>query len=103
MPRKVTPINETVDNEATAEIKEKSEVENLSRMLAEVLKYLSDDEVEVIDIEYLLNHTEGLKEWWEQYRENNRKEMEEEIKKSLSKLSLPVLEKLMEQIKDNQA
>lgn len=40
-------------------------------MLAAVLNYLSDEEVEEIDLEYLLNNTEGLREWWEQDCEKN--------------------------------
>lgn len=76
------------------------EVENLNRMLATVLNYLSDDEVEEIDIEYLLDNTEGLREWWDKYRERNRKNIEEEIKKSLNALSLEELERIREQIKE---
>lgn len=75
------------------------EVSKLNRMLASVLNYLSDDEVEEIDIEYLLANTEGLREWWDQYRENNKKLIEEEIKKSLGSLSLEELESIREQIK----
>jgi hypothetical protein len=77
----------------------KDEIENLNRLLGAVLNYLSDDEVEVIDIEYLLNNTEGLQEWWDQYRERNRKQIEEEIKKSLGELSIEELESLREKIK----
>ncbi|MBT2690607.1 hypothetical protein J7I93_20845 [Bacillus sp. ISL-47] len=80
--------------------KNKDELGNLNRMLAAVLEYLSDDEVEEIDIEYLLTHTEGLREWWDQYRENNKKQIEEEIKKSLGSLSLEELESIREQIKE---
>ena len=70
-------------------------------MLASVLNYLSDVEVEEIDIEYLLNNTEGLREWWEQYREKNRKQIEDEIKISLEKLPLEELESIREKIKEN--
>jgi hypothetical protein len=77
----------------------RDEIENLNRLLGAVLNYLSDDEVEVIDIEYLLNNTEGLQEWWDQYRERNRKQIEEEIKKSLGDLSIEELESLREKIK----
>jgi hypothetical protein len=77
------------------------EVANLNRMLAAVLNYLSDEEIEEIDIEYLLNNTDGLKEWWDQYREKNRKQIEEEIKKSLEQLPLEELESIREKIKGN--
>ncbi|MBN8203678.1 hypothetical protein [Bacillus sp. NTK034] len=79
--------------------KSENEVSKLNRMLAAVLNYLSDDEVEEIDIEYLLANTEGLREWWDRYRENNKKQIEEEIKKSLGSLSLEELESIREQIK----
>ncbi|RBP88382.1 hypothetical protein DFO70_1144 [Cytobacillus firmus] len=79
--------------------KSENEVSRLNRMLAAVLNYLSDDEVEEIDIEYLLANTEGLREWWDRYRENNKKQIEEEIKKSLGSLSLEELESIREQIK----
>jgi hypothetical protein len=108
MPRK--PAETTDENELETvepktngkeqKVDNKSEIENLNRMLAAVLLYLSDDEVEEIDIEYLLDHTEGLREWWEQYRERNKKQVEEEIKKSLGNLSLNELETILEQIKD---
>jgi hypothetical protein len=78
------------------------EIENLNRLLAAVLDYLSDDEVEVIDIEYLLENTEGLREWWNQYRERNRKKIEEEITRALGDLSIEELENLREKIKGNE-
>jgi hypothetical protein len=110
MPRKPAQTNEESDLE-TEEIEPKAkekepskdnkdEIENLNRMLAAVLLYLSDDEVEEIDIEFLLDNTEGLRDWWEQYRERNKKQVEEEIKKSLGNLSLSELETILEQIKD---
>jgi hypothetical protein len=107
MPRKPAQTNdenelETDELNATEkETKEnkKEEIQELNRMLAAVLIYLSDDEVEEIDIEYLLDHTEGLREWWEQYRERNKKQVEDEIKKSLGDLSLKELETILEQIK----
>ncbi|ALC90569.1 hypothetical protein AM500_12815 [Bacillus sp. FJAT-18017] len=77
------------------------EVAELTRMLAAVMEYISDDTLEVIDIEYLLDETEGLKDWWEHYQENNRKSIEEEIRNSLSDLSLDDLQKIREQIKKN--
>jgi len=77
MPRKPTPINELKNKNSTSKNEtdknnenntgEESEVENLSQMLASVLSYLSDEEIEEIDLEYLLNHTKGLREWWEHY------------------------------------
>jgi 5'-deoxynucleotidase YfbR-like HD superfamily hydrolase len=105
MPRKAAPsVNEDTDQETKdvlSEIEE-DEIAKLNRMLAATLNYLSDDEVEEIDIEYLLDHTEGLREWWNRYRESNRKEIEEEIKKSLGELSLKELEMIREQIKEKQ-
>lgn len=79
-----------------------TEIENLNRLLAAVLTYLSDDEVEEIDIEYLLTNTEGLRDWWEKYRESNRKLIEDEIKKSLGDLSLKELERIHEKIKEKE-
>ncbi|NHC38941.1 hypothetical protein G6549_03115 [Bacillus sp. MM2020_1] len=106
MPRKAAPIHEVPDTEENNLLpndqKKDEEIENLTHMLAAVLNYLSDDELEEIDIEYLLDDTEGLREWWEQYRESNRKQIEEEIKKSLSELSLKELEKIREKIKEKQ-
>jgi hypothetical protein len=108
MPRKQAQTSEETEletDEPKATEKEtkdntKDEIQNLNRMLAAVLIYLSDDEVEEIDIEYLLDNTEGLREWWEQYRESNKKQVEEEIKKSLGDLSLKELETILEQIKE---
>ena len=106
MPRKAVPINDVTGEEtsdlASNKEKKNGEIGNLKRMLAAVLHYLSDDEVEEIDIEYLLDHTEGLRAWWNHYRESNRKNIEEEIKQSLSELSLKELERIREQIKDKQ-
>ena len=106
MPRKAAPINEVPDTEENDLLpndqKKDEEIDNLTHMLAAVLNYLSDDELEEIDIEYLLDDTEGLREWWEQYRESNRKQIEEEIKKSLGELSLKELEKIREKIKEKQ-
>lgn len=109
MPRKAAPVVEVTDtdeevetNEAQLPNNEKNDAEitDLNRMLATVLNYLSDEEVEEIDIEYLLNNTEGLRDWWDRYRESNRQQIEEEIKQSLSELSLTELEKIREQIKE---
>ena len=98
MPRKsATTAAEESDLE-TNNLNE-NKMNDLNRMLAAVLNYLSDDEIEEIDIEYLFEHTEGLREWWDQYRESNRKLMEQEIKKSLSELSLEELESIHEKIK----
>jgi hypothetical protein len=104
MPRKATPINEESEKETSVSYNEKIQdvVGNLNRMLAAVLEYLSDDEIKEIDIEYLLDNKEGLQQWWDQYRESNRKQLEEEIKKSLGELSLKELERIREQIKDKQ-
>lgn len=108
MPRKSAVINENTEKQRGEEVpledgdeetKEKAEIQNLNRLLAAVLNYLSDDEVEVIDIEYLLQNTEGLQEWWDQYKEKNRKNIEEEIKKSLGNLSMEELESIREKIK----
>ncbi|MBN6885920.1 hypothetical protein ACUXCC_001308 [Cytobacillus horneckiae] len=82
----------------TAELK--AENEHLNYMLASVVTYLADEEVEEIDLEYLLVHTEGLREWWDKYRERNKKKIEEEIKSSLSDLSLEELESIREKIKE---
>lgn len=109
MPRKAAPVIEVMDTDEEAELQEEqlanneksdAEIADLNRMLATVLNYLSDDEVEEIDIEYLLNNTEGLRDWWDRYRESNRQLIEEEIKQSLSELTLTELEKIREQIKD---
>lgn len=104
MPRKVAANNEVTEEEMKEDLpnndKKLDEISNLNRLLAAVLNYLSDDEVEVIDIEDLLNNTEGLQEWWDKYRESNRKQIELEIKQSLSDLSLKELESIREQIKE---
>lgn len=98
MPRKpALPAEE--QNVGMGQQEEESQLENVSRLLAAVLTYLSDDEVEVIDIDYLLTHTEGLREWWDMYREKNRELIEEEIKNSLGGLSLEELERIREKIK----
>ncbi len=109
MPRKAAPVVEVTDTDEEVELHEEqlpnnekndAEISDLNRMLATVLNYLSDEEVEEIDIEYLLNNTEGLRDWWDSYRESNRQQIEEEIKQSLSELSLTELEKIREQIKE---
>ncbi|MFP3722547.1 hypothetical protein SFC57_10835 [Niallia circulans] len=102
MPRKDVEISEEVEKEPTNMKKKEGEEDKLNRMLAAVLEYISDDEVEEIDIEYILDQTEGLRDWWNQYREKNRKRMEKEIKESLGELSLEELEKIREQIKAKQ-
>jgi hypothetical protein len=99
--RKATPINEKADKEINDLLPNKNdEKSNLIRLLVAVLSYLSDDEVEEIDIDYLFDNTEGLREWWDQYRESNRKKIEEEIKKSLGELSLKDLESIHEKINE---
>lgn len=106
LPRKPAAITEVQENEMEemepVVNNKKDEIENLNRLLAAVLDYLSDDEVEVIDIEYLLENTEGLREWWNQYRERNRKKIEEEITKALGDLSIEELENLREKITGNE-
>lgn len=105
MARKVVPISEESEKESddqNSNSKEDiDEITRLNHMLAAVLNYLSDDEVEEIDIETLLNKTEGLREWWDQYREKNRKQIEVEITQSLGDLSLEELEKIREQIRNS--
>lgn len=81
-------------------VQKNEEIEKLEEMLAAVLHYLSNDEIEEIDIEYLLEKTDNLREWWDSYREKNKKELEDEIKKSLNRLSLEELENIREQIKN---
>jgi len=103
MPRKSTQANEESENdEKMDEVPNnpQSEIDNLSRMLAAVLDYLADEENEEIDIEYLFDKTEGLREWRKQYQEKNRKLIEDEIKKSLGSLSFDELQKIREQIKE---
>ncbi|MBM7609721.1 5'-deoxynucleotidase YfbR-like HD superfamily hydrolase [Lysinibacillus composti] len=102
MPRKPSQTNEESEEEKIVQLpKNQGDLEDLSRMLASVLDYLSDDENEEIDIEYIFDKTEGLREWWTQYRENNKKVIEEKIKESLSDLSFEELQKIYEQIKES--
>lgn len=98
LPRKSAAPNEEEDQLNPTD--SASETEKLNRLLAAVLNYLSDDEVEVIDIDYLLTHTEGLREWWDHYRKKNRELIEEEIKQSLGNLTLEELESIRERIKE---
>ena len=77
-----------------------NEIARLNRLLGEVMRYLSDDEQEEIDIEYLLENTDGLREWWDQYRELDRKRVEEQIKNSLGELPVEDLELILEQIRN---
>ncbi|MBI0579604.1 hypothetical protein IEC97_19770 [Neobacillus cucumis] len=102
MPRKAAQNTETPEEETivTFPTQDEDETEKLSRMLAAVMEYLTDDDLEEMDIEYLLDSTEGLRDWWDQYRESNKKVIEDEIKKSLGELSLKDLEKIREQIKE---
>lgn len=106
LPRKPAVSTEVQENEMEdiepVVNNKKDEIDDLNRLLAAVLDYLSDDEVEVIDIEYLLENTEGLREWWNQYRERNRKKIEEEITKALGDLSIEELENLREKITGNE-
>jgi len=102
MPRKSSQTNEEETNENNVEAPNnlQSEVDNLTRMLAAVLDYLADEENEEIDIEYLFDQTEGLREWRKTYQERNRKLIEDEIKKSLGELSFDELQRIREQIKE---
>ena len=102
MPRKAASPTEieTQDESLIPKEVQNEEIETVQRLLASVLNYLSDDEVEEMDFDYLLDNTEGLREWWEKYRESNRKQLEEEIKKSLSELSLKDLQSIHEKIKE---
>jgi hypothetical protein len=102
MPRRTEKtIEEEKDIHVLTDTNEaEDEVSRLNRMLGAVMKYISDDEIVEIDIEYLLQNTEGLRKWWDEYREKDRKKVEEEIKKSLSSLSLEELEKIRVQINE---
>jgi len=102
MPRKSPQTNEEETNENNVEAPNnlQSEVDNLTRMLAAVLDYLADEENEEIDIEYLFDQTEGLREWHKTYQERNRMLIEDEIKKSLGELSFEELQRIREQIKE---
>ncbi len=63
---------------------------------------MSDDENEVIDVEYIFDNTEGLRVWWDEYKERNRQLIEDEIKASLSDLSIEELQRISKQIKERQ-
>ncbi|OIK15744.1 hypothetical protein BIV60_08310 [Bacillus sp. MUM 116] len=105
MPRKAAQNDETTDEESNVVFlneEKEDESADLSRMLAAVMNYLTNDDLEELDIEYLLDSTVGLRDWWSRYRESNKKIIEEEIKKSLGDLSLKDLEKIREQIKEIQ-
>ncbi|WP_318503379.1 hypothetical protein [Bacillus sp. T3] len=108
MPRKSTPINQDTDQEQVIDAldpnnnKGKDEIAQLNRMLGAVMEYLSDDDLEELDVEYLLDKTEGLRAWWDLYRESNRKKLEDEIRKSLGALTLKELETIREQIKEKE-
>ncbi|WP_346235260.1 hypothetical protein MKY04_02490 [Lysinibacillus telephonicus] len=111
MPRKFTQNSEELDTEKMVQASNaqqnnnqqtKEEVDKLTRMLASVLEYLSDEDTDEIDIGYIFDNTEGLKEWWNQYKEKNRKVIEEEIKQSLGELSLEDLNKILKQLKEKQ-
>lgn len=81
-------------------VSNENEIERLNRLLGAVMRYLSDDEQEEIDIEFLLENTEGLREWWDQFREINRSRVEEQIMHSLSELPVVDLESILEQIRN---
>lgn len=107
MARKTTSSNEVdeieVDEQSPNVPDTGDEIVNLTRMLAAVLEYISDEDLEEIDIEFLLDDTDGLREWWDKYREKSRKKIEKEIKASLGILSLKELESIQEQIKEKQS
>ncbi|MFJ7930215.1 hypothetical protein ACIQYG_20695 [Peribacillus sp. NPDC096622] len=98
-PRNVPAKDDLEMKDTPASPDKESEVAKLNRLLGAVMRYLSDDEQEEIDIEYLLENTEGLRDWWSEYRELDRKRVEEEIKNSLTDLSLEELENIREQIR----
>ncbi|MFJ7638213.1 hypothetical protein ACQKIC_10570 [Peribacillus sp. NPDC046944] len=99
--QKVSGENDKGKKVSTIDKKEKeNEVTRLNRLLGAVMRYLSDDEQEEIDIEYLLENTDGLREWWDQYRELDRKRVEEKIKSSLAELPVEELELILEQIRN---
>ncbi|GAB6255155.1 MULTISPECIES: hypothetical protein [Peribacillus] len=98
-PRNVPAKDDAEVKDTTASPDKESETAKLNRLLGAVMRYLSDDEQEEIDIEYLLENTEGLRDWWSEYRELDRKRIEEEIKNSLTNLSLEELENIREQIR----
>lgn len=103
MPRKSSQPSEENDMEDVVQIpnvqQNQEKIDQLSRMLASILTYLSDEENEEIDIGYIFDNTEGLRDWWNEYKENNRKLIEEEIRESLGELSLEELQRIREQIK----
>lgn len=103
MPRKSSQPNEENDMEDVVQIpnvqQNQEKIDQLSRMLASILTYLSDEENEEIDIGYIFDNTEGLRDWWNEYKENNRKLIEEEIRESLGELSLEELQRIRVQIK----
>lgn len=99
--QKVTAINEKEKKGSTLDKKgDESEVARLNRLLGGVMRYLSDDNQEEIDIDYLLENTDGLSEWWDQYRELDRKRIEDQIKSSLGELPVEDLELILEQIRN---
>ncbi|MFJ7832543.1 hypothetical protein ACIQZM_13470 [Peribacillus sp. NPDC097206] len=99
--QKVSGENDKGKKVSTIDKQEKeNEVTRLNRLLGAVMRYLSDDEQEEIDIEYLLENTDGLREWWDQYRELDRKRVEEKIKSSLAELPVEELELILEQIRN---
>lgn len=107
MPRKPSPTNEELNTEKMVQIpnhyqQDNDAIDNLTRMLASLLNYLSDEENEELDIDYIIDNTVGLREWWNQYKESNRKLIEEEIRESLGELSMEELQKIHEQIKEKQ-
>ncbi|MBD7937856.1 MULTISPECIES: hypothetical protein [Cytobacillus] len=74
------------------------EINHLNSMLAAVMNYLTDETVEEIDFDYLLDSTEGLRQWWNEYEEQHKREIAKEIKQSLEGLSLKELQQIKKQI-----
>ncbi|HWL23765.1 MAG TPA: hypothetical protein VNR38_08450 [Ureibacillus sp.] len=106
MPRKSNqPDDSNIEEEVTLaadNVLNQQTIDDLTRMLAAVLNYLSDDENEVIDVEFIFDNTEGLRDWWNDYKEKNRQLIENEIKESLGELSIQELQQLRKQIKERQ-
>lgn len=104
MPRQTNSVMEEKEKgvKVTTQMKDNDATENarLNRMLGDVMKYISNEEIQEIDIEYILEQTDGLREWWGEYQKHERKRVEEAIKKSLNELSLDELEKISEKIRE---
>lgn len=80
------------------EVEKTSEINHLNAMLAAVLNYLTDERVEEIDFDYLLDSTNGLRQWWNEYEEQHKQQVANEIKQSLDQLSLKELQQIKQQL-----